>query len=265
VDSVIECTKVKGLWQAGRKRFTSRVAICIPAYNEAKHLASVLRACRLVEPVMVLVIDDASGDATSRVVAREAMKNTSTPILLLRNEKNLGKQGSVRRGLRALRTAQLDAVALIDGDGQHDPLELPALAALLGEYHFVIGARSRAQMPWQRRLSNRLVNLSYKLIGKVDFVDVQSGLRVYKKEIADVLAKRLPREGGYALEHESLAILAEVARARGLCLRAAAAPISCAYGESKSSMGPGHILQLAGETLRQAARFRKVLEAPAAA
>jgi glycosyltransferase involved in cell wall biosynthesis len=180
----------------------------------------------------------------------------------LRQEQNQGKQAAVRRGLRQLRRYPLDAVALIDGDGQHDPRELPPLARLLERHQGVIGARSRQQMPAHRRLSNWLVNAGFRWIGGVDFVDVQSGLRLYRKPLCDLLARELPREGGYGLEHESLAIIARHARRQGTTVRLAAAPASCAYGQAQSSMGPGHILQLALETVRQAARIRRAVQQP---
>jgi len=241
--------------------FDRRLAIVIPAHDEAAHIGALIEACRSVKPVAIVVVDDASSDATSAVVGEAASRlDSEVPVVLLRNPRNLGKQGSVRRGLRALREVDLDAVALIDGDGQHDPLELPALAALLERFDFVIGARSRDEMPLQRQLSNWLVNLGFHLLGGVDFHDVQSGLRIFRKALADVLAERLPDRGGYALEHESLSALARHAREQGRTLRAAAAPISCAYGEAESGIGVPQILQLAADTVRHALRFRRVAD-----
>jgi uncharacterized protein len=264
----IRCEQVRAPLPT-RDRLPGRVAILIPAYNEAAHLRALLRACRLVRPALVLVVDDASSDATPQVVASEAGIDrwTGVEVRVLRNARNLGKQGSVARGLRALVEEELDAVALIDGDGQHDPAELPALAALLERHHFVIGVRSQAQMPIQRRCSNWLVNCGFRVLGGVDFVDVQSGLRLYRKPLADLLAEQLPLDGGYGLEHESLAILAAWSREQGLELSAAAAPISCAYGVAKSKMRVGHMLELGAETVRQALRIRRALEgrAPLAA
>jgi len=238
------------------------VGILIPAYNEADHLAEVLAACRSLEPAVVLVVDDASTDATTQVLQREAAQDPAgAPLVYVRNQRNLGKQGSVRRGLLMLVPAlHLDAVALIDGDGQHDPLELPALAQLTRQYHVVIGARSTEQMPLHRRLSNWMVNLGFRWIGGVDFVDVQSGLRIYRKEVADVLAAQLPTRGGYGLEHEALTIIAGHARQQGEALHIAATPCRCAYGQAESSMSTGNILQLAVETVRQATRIRRVLQ-----
>lgn len=240
------------------KTFESRVAILIPAFNEARHLPRVIEACRALKPAVVLVIDDCSTDNTLDVLAAEAgLDEHGVRVVALRNPYNLGKQGTVRRGLRLLSSmTDLDAVALMDGDGQHDAAELPRLAALLDRYDCVIGARSRDQMPPQRKLANWLVNTGFAVIAGVHFADVQSGLRLYDKPLADLLGKRLSASGGFALEHESLTVLADHARRRGLTLRFAAAPISCAYGEAVSSIGPGHIVQLAWETLRQAGRIR---------
>lgn len=239
--------------------FERRVAIVIPAHNEAAHIGALIERCRRVRPAAIVVVDDASTDGTSAIVSAAASRlNSAVPVVLLRNTRNLGKQGSVRRGLRALREVELDVVALIDGDGQHDPAELPRLAALLDRFDLVIGARSRDEMPLQRQFSNWLVNLGFRVLGGVDFYDVQSGLRLYRKALADVLAEQLRDCGGYALEHESLSVLARHARTQGRTLHAAAAPISCAYGEAESGIGLPQIVQLAGDTVRHALRFRQV-------
>jgi glycosyltransferase involved in cell wall biosynthesis len=238
---------------------TSATAIVIPAYNEARHLENVLRACFAIEPLFMVVVDDASTDETPNVMA--GLKREYGPRLLsIRNNKNLGKQGSVKRGLAAVVPFALDAVVLIDGDGQHLPAELPRLVSLLADFDMVIGARSHDEMPVHRRFSNWLVNTAFHLIGGVNFIDLQSGLRVYRKDLADRLAVGLGDDGGYGLEHESMTLLIQQARARGEVLRVAVAAASCRYGVAESWIGPLEVMQLAYQTVYQGIKFRDALE-----
>jgi glycosyltransferase involved in cell wall biosynthesis len=256
IDCQIVSTK---LARKPQKRLRQRIAIIIPAYNEAPHLEALITQCLAIGPEMIVVIDDASKDDSAAVLRALLAKHGDRVLQVMQNRQNLGKQGSVRRGLRHVIDSgvELDGVALIDGDGQHDPEELPPLCELLVDgYHVIIGARSQAQMPLQRRLSNGLVNVGYAVIGGVDFVDVQSGFRIYGMRQARWLANGLPEDGGYGIEHESLAIFARESRRRGMSLRAAAVAISCRYGPA-SSMTLRDMFGLAVHTVCQAARVRR--------
>lgn len=236
----------------------SPTAIVIPAYNEAGHLDDVVRACLEIEASVVVVVDDASTDDTPRLMAR-LKGELGGKLLSVRNAKNLGKQGSVKRGLEILKPYSVDAVVLIDGDGQHDARELPRLVSLIDQFDVVIGARSHEEMPVHRRFSNWLVNTAFGIIGGVDFVDLQSGLRVYRKMWADRLADGLAEDGGYGLEHESITMLAKEACSANTVLRVAAASASCRYGIAQSYIGPKEVLQLAYQTVYQGMRFREAL------
>jgi glycosyltransferase involved in cell wall biosynthesis len=251
----ITCRRIPAV--TPRSTFDRKVAIAIPAYNEGRHLAELIARCRATEPALIVVVDDASSDETPAVLARLAAE-PGAPLLALRNEPNLGKQGSVRRALNALlKDRDIEAVALIDGDLQHDPAELPGLVALLTEHDAVIGARSRTEMPRHRRLSNWLVDRTFALFAGVDFADVQSGLRIYTKPIADALARALPERGRFGIEHESLTILAQLSVARSLPVRVAAATISCRYGDETSHITFFDIFRLARDTVRHALRLRR--------
>lgn len=257
-----------------QERFRDPAAIVIPAFNEAAHLPDLLARCLAVEPALVLVVNDASTDSTREAldpwVGIHPGSSRPTEIRALHLLHNHGKQGAVRRGFqwvtRWRSAGPLDrnagrsqaAVALIDGDGQHDPRELPTLAALLDRYDGVIGLRTRSQMPRQRRLSNRLVNLGFRLLSGVHFGDVQSGLRVYRPELARILGQDLDAQGGYGLEHASLTALARHAKRRSAPVYLAAAPITCAYGEAESSLGTRAVVQLARQTVREAIQIRRL-------
>lgn len=258
----IRCQRIP-IAQNHRALFGGRVAILIPAYNEGAHLEQLIDRCRATDPALLVVVDDASTDHSAEVLAR-VQALPGAPLVVLTNPVNLGKQGSVRRGLRYLMSERLDGVALIDGDLQHDPHDLPHLAEHLTLFDIVIGARTQVEMPWHRRLSNWLVNAAITSLTGVDFVDVQSGLRLYTKPVSDVLAARMPSDGGFGVEHESLAILAQAASQMGAGLHIAAAPVHCRYGNETSHIRPTDILQLAAETVRQGLRMRRSLRAPAA-
>ncbi|MBI5500267.1 MAG: DUF2334 domain-containing protein [Deltaproteobacteria bacterium] len=251
----IQCTATR-VRQPAPVTFDRRVGLVIPAFNEARHLPELLARCRATNPAAIVVVDDASQDETAAVLAAIAARTPDVPLRVLRHRRNLGKQAAVGRGLRALRRWDLDAVVLLDGDGQHDPAELPALATLLDTHDAVIGARAHDEMPPQRRFSNWAVNAGFRLVAGVDLVDVQSGVRLYRKPLADALGDRLPITGGYGVEYESLVVLARRAAERSEDLRIAAAAIGCRYGEARSKLGPRQAARLARETFRQAVRLR---------
>ena len=125
----------------------------------------------------------------------------------------------------------------------------------------MIGARAKTEMPAQRRLSNWCVNRLFRLISGVDFGDVQSGLRLYRKGLADALGEALPERGGFGVEHESLSIVAEVAGRSPGGVRAVAAPITCRYADEVSHIGARDVGRLAVATVRQALRLRQTLRA----
>ncbi len=260
--SSITCQPIPATDNA-KNTFDSRMAILIPAYNEGRHLAELLERCRQARPEIILIVDDCSTDSTDEVLRNESRVQHAPDgapgavrLVVLRNDYNLGKQGSVRRGLRYLAAEDLDGIAVIDGDLQHNPAELPQLAELLKLFDVVIGARSHDEMPRLRRFSNWVVNRGFSALSGVDFVDIQSGLRLYAKPIADALATWLPAKGRFGLEHESLALLAQLSRDSGSRIDVAAAPIACAYGDEQSHIGVSDIARLAWQTVRQGMRVR---------
>jgi glycosyltransferase involved in cell wall biosynthesis len=111
--------------------------ILIPAYNEEGAVGSVVEEVRAVMPdVAVLVVDDCSEDATCQV-ARQA----GAAVLAIPHHLGLG--GCVQAGYRLAFELGYDYVIRVDGDGQHDPRDVPQILDALEREgcEMVIGSR----------------------------------------------------------------------------------------------------------------------------
>ena len=148
----------------------------IPAYREASRLPGVLdRLARACPDAEVVVIDDSSRDRTSAVV--RAHRAT-----LLRHPFNLGYGAALQTGYRYALCRGAACVVQMDADGQHDPADVPRLAApvLRGDCDLVIGSRFLEPAGYRMDASKRLGRNLFRLIGRllgVDLSDPTSGFQ----------------------------------------------------------------------------------------
>ena len=97
------------------------IMVLIPAYNEEGAIRQVVKDVQGILPLAhIVVIDDCSTDKTVEVARAAGAIVVSLPC-------NLGIGGAVQTGLKFARDHHYDYVLRLDGDGQHDPLEIPAL------------------------------------------------------------------------------------------------------------------------------------------
>jgi glycosyltransferase involved in cell wall biosynthesis len=111
--------------------------VIVPAWNEEGAVGRVVESIRAVLPsVPVFVIDDRSEDATATVAARAGAAVLSLPV-------HLGLGGCVQTGYILAYELGFDYVIRVDGDGQHNPSEIPSILAALVETgaEVVIGSR----------------------------------------------------------------------------------------------------------------------------
>jgi hypothetical protein len=152
------------------------VVVVIPAFQEACRLPGVLdRLARACPDAQVVVVDDCSPDDTVAVArARGAT--------LLRHPFNLGYGAAIQTGyLYALRRGAA-CVVQMDADGQHDPADIPRLAApvLCGECDLVIGSRFLEPGGYRMSASKRLGRQLFRLIGRglgIEVSDPTSGFQ----------------------------------------------------------------------------------------
>jgi len=105
------------------ERFRDKVAVVVPAYNEADNVAEVIRQIPAEvcgEPTAVLVVDDGSRDETSAEAARAG-------AVVARHVINRGGGAALRTGYRLMSESGALVVVTLDADGQHIPAEMERL------------------------------------------------------------------------------------------------------------------------------------------
>ena len=197
----------------------------IPCYNEAPHIAVVVRRCH-AHVEAVLVVDDGSSDGTAER-AREA------GAVVLAYAPNRGKGVALNLGYDYALREGYDAVVTLDGDLQHDPSEIPGFieTALHDDVHIVLGNRMTdvTDMPPLRQWTNRTTSRVISWLARQRMSDSQTGFRLIK---TDVLKTVRCTAKNYEAESE---ILIKAGR-RGFHI--AEVPIATIYRGGKSSINP---------------------------
>jgi glycosyltransferase involved in cell wall biosynthesis len=151
----------------------SSVSIVIPAFNEGEAIVGVVRSLSDAGTWHeIIVVDDGSSDDTSARAAAAGAR-------VVRHPYNKGNGAAVKTGIR---TAAGEFVMIVDGDGQHQGADALRLAARLGEYDLVIGARpASTQATAARRFGNGALNwLASYLTGR-EIPDLTSGFRAARR------------------------------------------------------------------------------------
>ena len=177
------------------------IVAVIPAYECAATIGDVVRGVRRYLG-RVVVVDDGSADAT-------AAEADAAGAQVVRFAGNRGKGAALQHGIElALDLAPpAPAILLMDGDGQHDPHDVPSFLAAwdAGAGDLLIGSRlcgeSAATIPRDRYWTNRIGSRILSWMTGWEIEDSQSG---YRLAAADLL-RRLPMVSrGYAVESEML-------------------------------------------------------------
>ncbi len=166
------------------------LSIVIPAKNEAAAIADVVASARSeYAEAEIIVVDDGSTDATADLA--EAAGAT-----VVRHPESLGNGAAVKSGARA---AKGEILALMDGDGQHDPRDLGKLLARLDEgYQMAVGARdSGSHASVGRWFANGLYNeIASRLTGR-RVPDLTSGFRAVRASMFRQFLYLLPNGFSY--------------------------------------------------------------------
>ncbi len=170
-----------------------RVAVVIPAYNEEKSIAGVIRDVKGLGPgYHIIVINDSSRDGTTRNAEAEGAVVIELPV-------NLGIGGAVQTGFKYAFEHGFDVAVQVDGDGQHPPDQIPLLVEPLfrGEVDMMVGSRFLGggyRVTLMRGLGIRLISLFLRVTTGMSVRDATSGFRAVNRGLMDFFARTYPQD-----------------------------------------------------------------------
>lgn len=171
----------------------SEISIIIPAYDEESVIGGVVEKVRAVmdghgKAYEVIVVDDGSHDQGA-ARAREAGAR------VIVHPYNIGNGAAVKTGIRQ---AKGKILIMMDGDGQHDPEDIPRLLEKMDAFDMAVGARTKeSKASWHRNIANKAYNLFATYVCKRRVEDLTSGFRAVKAGIARQFVSMLPNTFSY--------------------------------------------------------------------
>jgi GT2 family glycosyltransferase len=162
--------------------------IVLPAYRAAKTLKEVVGDIPRGHADRILLVDDASADATVSVA-------TALNLDVIRHKRNLGYGGNQKTCYRQALQMGADVVVMLHPDGQYDPAIIPNLCRVIedGEADIVLGSRwlgldpAKAGMPWWKRLGNRFLTASENRVLGLHLSEYHTGYRAYSRQFLEAI------------------------------------------------------------------------------
>jgi len=218
------------------------IVACIPALNREKTIASVIvQTQQFVD--RVVVCDDGSADLTGEIAR-------ALGAVVVRHEKNMGYGAAIASLFREARRLNADVAVTLDGDGQHDPKQIPRLVEPLmsGEADFVIGSRflkgeDAAMVPGYRKVGLKLITNLASNASYHGLTDAQSGFRAYGRKFLEAIS----------VNEEGMGVSTEILmKAKENGFRVAEVPVTISYNEDSSTHNPlVHGLNVILSTVKQ--------------
>ena len=160
----------------------SMLSVVVPVFNEAenvepliKEIAAALEGRWIYE---IVYVNDSSTDNTLAVLTE--LKRKYPQLRVFTNTPRSGQSAAVRSGVQA---AKGEWIATLDGDGQNDPADIPALfeRALKGDVQLVGGLRLKRQDVLSKRIATKIGNGIRQALLHDGCIDTGCGLKVFKR------------------------------------------------------------------------------------
>ena len=157
------------------------IIVALPAYNEEVAIGSVVARCKKYAD-HVIVIDDGSKDHTAEIARLVGAE-------VITHEKNGGYGASVKTCFEVAKKRDVEAMVIIDADGQHSPDDIPALIneMIRSKSDIVIGSRfvngngKMQKIPAYRKVGMRVLDTATDFGMGYHIADSQSGFRIYSR------------------------------------------------------------------------------------
>jgi len=179
-------TKPAGKPAVKKAKKAREVSVVVPVYNEMENvekLVTEIDEALSGRPYEMVFVNDASTDETLEVLT--GLKKRFPALRVISHRKNAGQSRSVRSGIMA---ASAPVIATLDGDGQNDPADIPALFAQYSRKDapeglaLVGGRRAKRQDSWAKKIGSRIGNGVRRWLLKDQADDTGCGLKVFSRE-----------------------------------------------------------------------------------
>jgi dolichol-phosphate mannosyltransferase len=159
------------------------LSIVIPARDEADNLPQVVDeiASVLVDrDIEIIIVDDGSRDATAATVSE--LQRRYPAVRHIVHRESYGKSAAILSGVCAARAS---TICTLDGDGQNDPRDVPALVALARQpgVGLAAGQRTTHARSWARRVSSRVANVVRRAVLGDQTRDAGCGLKAFPRDV----------------------------------------------------------------------------------
>ena len=179
----------------------NQVVVIIPGYNESKNLKELFSRIKKTGNYKILFVDDGSKDDSLKIAEEEGIQT-------LKMETNSGKGAALRFACDyACDVMKPRYIALIDGDLQHKPSDIPRFIEQLEDVHMdvVCGYRKfSVKMPPIKAFGNRGINFLFHLLFLTTYKDVLSGYKVFRADVYESIRWKAPR---YNIEVEIASLI----------------------------------------------------------
>ncbi|MFH1137373.1 MAG: glycosyltransferase family 2 protein [Pseudomonadota bacterium] len=182
-----------------------KVVVVMPAYNAAQTLEKTYREISRDIVDEVLLVDDASPDATVEVARQLGIRSFV-------HEKNLGYGGNQKTCYAQALALGADVVVMLHPDYQYSPRIIPALAGLVasGEYDVALGSRilggktRQGGMPLYKYIANRFLTVTENLLLGAKLSEYHTGFRAFSREVLETLPL-LENSNDFVFDNQMLA------------------------------------------------------------